>query len=100
MRSYVFQAPVRSQALLRTEALLRSSVVCNSHPFRRGDAEKGEPVSQHNLARAREDETRLGDLLRLVQHVRLVIPGVHLAGEIVEVVRDPVRLERRSGVSD
>src|SRR5215510_16172156 len=64
-----------------------------SHPFRSGNAEKIQAVSENELRRAREHQTGLHDRLWLVQHVIFVIPEMNLSSCVVQIIRDEVRLE-------
>ena len=55
---------------------------------------RAQSIAEHDLRGAREHEPRTHDRLGLVEHVRLVIPQVHLARGVEQVGRDALRLER------
>src|ERR1700712_2158254 len=88
--------PTTSTVMLRWVRVEKrcARAVRRSHPVRRGDAEHGESVAQHDAARLREEEPRVHNLRRLAEHMMLVIPGVHQLRGLEEIASHTVRLER------
>src|SRR5581483_7333225 len=70
------------------------------HPIRRADADEIQAVAQHEPRGARQHQPGAHQRLRLVQHVRLVIPEMDLPRQLVQVRRHPMRLERARRARD
>src|SRR4051812_8965455 len=72
----------------------RACATSRSHALWRGDPEHRESVAKDDSARVRQQEPRVHDRRRLIEHVMLVIPCVHQLCGVVQVARDPMRLQR------
>src|ERR1051325_7605579 len=92
--------PRRRQSLLCSQLCpslcpLSCPLLCPpSHSVRSSYAEQRQSVLQDNLSGSRQNKTSPRDRLRFIEDVRLVIPQVRLARQVVQIRRDAMRLER------
>src|SRR5207248_5875192 len=66
------------------------------HSLRSGDSKYRQCIANHNFRSASQRETSPHNLLRLAEHVMLVIPKVRQPGNLREVCDEPLWLERLS----
>src|SRR5450432_3838716 len=80
--------------------MVRSSAERWSHALGSGDAEHRETVAQNDTTRVREEKPRMHDRGRLIEHMMLVIPGVHQLRRVVQIACHAMRLQRLGGAGE